>query len=82
MGAFGALAEEGQGPNYWVYRSPCWRPDCVAGKWVDCGEAERWWRLGGGGVSGGGVCVSHRPRTLWGPLRPDPSHISSALASL
>lgn len=57
MGAFGALAEEGQDPNYWVYRSPCWRPDCVAGKWVDCGEAER----GSGGLEEGAsvevVCV-------------------------
>ena len=54
MGAFGGLAEEGQDPNYWVYRSPCWRPDCVAGKGVDCGEAER----GGGGLEEGYSTIS------------------------
>ena len=81
MGAFGGLAEEGQDPNYWVYRSPCWRPDCVAGKGVDCGEAER----GGGGLEEGAsveVVGVFPSRTLLGLPGPDPSPKSSALAPL
>ena len=81
MGAFGALAEEGQDPNYWVYRSPCWRPVCVAGKWVDCGEAER----GSGGLEEGAsveVVGVFPSRTLLGLPGPDPSPKSSALAPL
>lgn len=42
------LAEEGHDLTSGFTGSPAGDRNCVAGKGVDCGEAERWWRLGGG----------------------------------